>query len=105
MVARARRDEEQAVMGQDDRLDLVFLATGTWQHVFVHRDDREVGWVYKIPSAFGYLLPFDHPQRLRPRSLPARAVDALLARLPPGERALARHLRRLSLRRSEERRV
>jgi hypothetical protein len=85
-------------MGQDNRLDLVFLATGTWQHVFVHQDDREKGWVYKIPSAFGYLLPFDHPQRLRPRSLPVRACDALLARLPPGERALAKRLRRLSLR-------
>lgn len=85
-------------MGQSNKLDLTFLATGTWQHVFVHPNDTEKRWVYKIPSAFGYLLPFDHPQRLRPRRLPFRAGARLLALLPVGERALAKRLRRQSLR-------
>ncbi|HVG35711.1 MAG TPA: hypothetical protein VM911_21850 [Pyrinomonadaceae bacterium] len=84
-------------MGQAEQLDLIFLATGTWQHVFVQRGDTEKRWVYKIPSAFGYLLPFVHPQRLRPQSRPTQAGDALLARLPLGERLLASRLRRLSL--------
>jgi hypothetical protein len=47
-------------------LRLEFLATGTWQHVFVEGRDRERAWVYKIPAAFGRLLPFGHPQRFRP---------------------------------------
>jgi hypothetical protein len=84
-------------MGQDNHPDLTFLATGTWQHVFVLRGDTEKLWVYKIPSAFGHLLPFNHPQRLRPRRLHARAGGALLALLPAGERLLASRLRRVSL--------
>jgi len=85
-------------MGQDDQLALTFLATGTWQHVFVRRDETESRWVYKIPSAFGHLLPFNHPQRLRPRRLHTRAGDAVLTLLPAGERLLASRLRRLSQR-------
>jgi hypothetical protein len=45
-------------------LHLEFLATGGNQHVFVARESAEDGWVYKVPAAFGYLLPWDHPRRL-----------------------------------------
>ncbi|HEX8160369.1 MAG TPA: hypothetical protein VF538_00600 [Pyrinomonadaceae bacterium] len=97
------------------RLD--FLATGTWQHVFVSADgaprgegDRAVAaggearragdgpraWVYKIPAAFGYVLPFDHPQRFRSGKLLTRTSYALAARLPRGRRLLAARLRRRS---------
>ena len=45
-------------------LDLAFLGSGAWQHVFV--DGGEAGgggpdWVFKVPAAFGYTAP------LRPR--------------------------------------
>jgi hypothetical protein len=46
-------------------LHLRFLATGDNQHVFVDRDQTQCQWVYKIPSAFGYILPWDHPRRLK----------------------------------------
>lgn len=39
-------------------LDLIFLGTGKSQHVFVKTGDRDDGWVFKVPSMFGYLLPF-----------------------------------------------
>lgn len=40
-------------------LDLTLLATGFQQHVFVRTDGSD-GWVYKVPAAFGYLLPYEH---------------------------------------------
>ncbi|HEX8776460.1 MAG TPA: hypothetical protein VF735_23015 [Pyrinomonadaceae bacterium] len=85
-------------MEENTQLDLTFLATGTWQHVFVLRGDTAKRWVYKIPAAFGHLLPYNHPLRLRARSLPERVGGALLSLLPGGERARARRLRQLCLR-------
>lgn len=49
----------------NDVLHLRLLATGGNQHVFVDRDREQCDWVYKIPSAFGYILPWDYPRRLR----------------------------------------
>ncbi|HEX8141051.1 MAG TPA: hypothetical protein VF553_00540 [Pyrinomonadaceae bacterium] len=85
-------------MGQGEQLDLVFLATGTWQHVFTSRDDGEQNWVYKIPSAFGYVLPLDHPLRYRPAGIFARSCAAVLARTPFAQRLYSKRLRALSLR-------
>jgi hypothetical protein len=95
-------------------LQLDFLATGTWQHVFVRTPDGHApgdgtgdaqdgarAWVYKIPAAFGYVLPFDHPQRFRSEKLAARTSHALLARLPRGEDLLAARLRRRCVERFE----
>lgn len=39
-------------------LDLSFFATGATQHVFFESARPESGWLYKIPAAFGYILPF-----------------------------------------------
>lgn len=78
-------------------LHLTFLDTGETQHVFVCADDP--GWVYKIPSAFGYLLPFDHRcsrfgrQQFTPRLLD-RPLYLVSCQLPlRAHRALAVHLR------------
>lgn len=97
-------------MSSGAELQLDFLATGTWQHVFVNAQDeaREAnaeargsrdaarGWVYKIPAAFGYVLPFDHPQRFTPEKLATKTAHALVARLPRGKNLLAARLRRRS---------
>jgi hypothetical protein len=98
-------------MSDGGKLQLDFLATGTWQHVFVNAQAEDGGtngdaraadggrreWVYKIPAAFGYVLPFDHPQRFRSESLATKTSHALLARLPRGERFLAERLRSQSV--------
>lgn len=39
-------------------LDLTFLATGSHQHVFVKTGQEEHPWVYKIPAAYGRILPY-----------------------------------------------
>ncbi|MFL6227700.1 MAG: hypothetical protein ACJ741_02860 [Pyrinomonadaceae bacterium] len=83
-------------MIEQGTLRLDFLATGTWQHVFVSARGEAREWVYKIPAAFGYVLPFDHPQRFRSENLLTRALHALLPRLPAGRRLLAARLRRRS---------
>lgn len=59
-------------------LDLNFLATGYRQHVFT-RTDEDDGWVYKVPVAFGQLLPFDY-SRLE-RAAPPRRVQRIAQRL------------------------
>lgn len=59
-------------------LDLTFLATGFRQHVFT-RTDEDDGWVYKVPVAFGHLLPFDH-RRLE-RAAPPRRIQRIAQRL------------------------
>jgi hypothetical protein len=87
--------------GGREPLELTFAVTGTWQHVFVRQGKDEEPWVYKIPSAFGYVLPFDHPQRFEPAHLPARVFAAALARLPCGSALYAAWLRRASLRNFE----
>lgn len=123
-------------MSSGGDLQLDFLATGTWQHVFVSANDEtrnahdalrvvqgesrmaresngetseaaratsdEAGaWVYKIPAAFGYILPFDHPQRFKSEKVATNASHALLKHLPRGEKFLAARLRRRSVERFE----
>lgn len=83
-------------MSDGVQLRLTLLATGTWQHVFVNEDEAEQLWVYKLPAAFGYVLPFAHPQRFRPASLPAQICAALCLRLPCGAKLYAAYLRRAS---------
>lgn len=79
------------------RLDLTFFATGSWQHVFVTSGREAEPWVYKIPSAFGYVLPFNDARRYRPENLCAAVLDVALTHLPPGERLLAAYWKRASL--------
>jgi hypothetical protein len=42
-------------------VELTLLGSGAWQHAFVPADQTEAEWVYKLPAAYGYILP------LRPR--------------------------------------
>ncbi len=39
------------------KLQLTFLTTGATQHVFTNSKQPENGWVYKIPAAFGRVVP------------------------------------------------
>ncbi|SRR6266571_250407 len=41
-------------------LDLTFFATGYRQHTFIKTSEEAGEWVYKIPAAFGYVLPYRH---------------------------------------------
>ncbi len=82
-------------------LKLDFLATGTWQHVFVNHDEDDAGWVYKVPSAFGYILPFKHAQRFRASSVAARVGGSLAAQTPFISRMYAARLRRVCLKNFE----
>jgi hypothetical protein len=66
-------------------LDLTFLGTGDEQHVFVETAAAGGAWFYKIPAAFGFILPLNHPRRPRPRASPWR----WLVRAPGGTRLLA----------------
>lgn len=83
------------------QLDLTFLATGTWQHVFVRTGVEADGWVYKIPAAFGYILPFDHMQRYKPEKFSAKRLGYALAHFLLGSRVIAAHLKHLSSRNFE----
>jgi hypothetical protein len=64
-------------------LDLTFLATGYRQHVFT-RTDEDDGWVYKVPVAFGHLLPFDYSRlaAAAPRRRTQRIAQRLLIHGP-----------------------
>jgi hypothetical protein len=87
-------------------LDLTFLATGYRQHAFVRTGEPDQ-WVYKIPAAFGYVLPYEHRTRsggritswkkalLRlvvvwPHELKVRVLRPRLARLDAAVPSLAR---------------
>lgn len=64
-------------------LDLTFLATGYCQHVFTRTAEPGDDWVYKIPAAFGYILPFKQSFRVFwPGHLYERALDFALLSLP-----------------------
>lgn len=80
-------------------LELEFFATGEEQHVFTRADAPGDAWLYKIPAAFGRILPGDHA--LRSHFLKGRIGRALL-RVPTFDRldlayrrseACRRHLR------------
>jgi hypothetical protein len=64
-------------------LDLSFLSTGESQHVFLSTGEEDPRWVYKLPAAFGYVLPFSHArQRFRPRNRREQLVRLVAMRLP-----------------------
>lgn len=66
-------------------LDLTFLATGYCQHVFTNTAEKDGSWVYKIPAAFGYILPFRHTFRVFwPKGVYERFLCFALIRLPSG---------------------
>jgi hypothetical protein len=66
-------------------LDLTFVRTGDEQHVFVQTGAVDESWLYKIPAAFGFILPADHPKRPRARGPGWR----WLVRAPGGPRLFA----------------
>ena len=57
-------------------LELEFFATGEEQHVFTCAATQDDRWLYKIPAAFGWILPGDHA--LRSHFLKGRFGRALL---------------------------
>jgi hypothetical protein len=61
--------------------DLTFLATGSRQHVFVKTDPEEDEWVYKIPAAYGRILPHSVYLHRRATSSYAHKQRTLLRRL------------------------
>ncbi|NIP78176.1 MAG: hypothetical protein GWM90_02810, partial [Gemmatimonadetes bacterium] len=62
--------------------DLTFLASGFRQHVFVSTDGDEE-WVYKIPAAFGRVLPYRHRTgKTRPVQPVKRALHAAAILFP-----------------------
>jgi hypothetical protein len=79
-------------------LDLTFVRTGDEQHVFVEAGAADQLWLYKIPAAFGFILPADHPKRPRPKGQAWR----WLVRAPGGPRLFAMRVRTRN-RRSYER--
>jgi hypothetical protein len=86
---------ERAAAPAPPHLRLTFLATGNQQHVFVPTDEPAGAWVYKVPAAFGYILPWQSESREVGRITSARKLwHALLVAGPPQVAEwLARRLR------------
>lgn len=86
---------EGAAPPADSHLRLTFLATGNQQHVFVPTDDPAGAWVYKVPAAFGYILPWRSESREVGRITSARKLwhTVLVAGPPQVAEWLARRLR------------
>jgi hypothetical protein len=79
------------------QLQLRFIATGGNQHVFEDRHGAISDWVFKTPSAFGELTPWDHSRRLRrhpPRNRLLRIVYQRLFAPTDAQRAVAAEHRR-----------
>jgi hypothetical protein len=75
-------------------LDLSFLATGFRQHVFTRTGEQD-DWVYKVPVAFGRVLPFDITRLEAAR--PPRRIQRLAQRfLISGPHAVRDRLERWS---------
>jgi hypothetical protein len=79
----------------ESALDLAFLGSGAWQHVFVHSGGREAEWVVKVPAAFGYTVPLRPRLRALTPSRPHKralhwlllAPDRIVARFEAAESA------------------
>ncbi len=56
-------ENEFAAAKIQEELALNYLATGEYQHVFQRAGESGDPWVFKIPAAFGFVLPFEQPQR------------------------------------------
>jgi hypothetical protein len=79
--------------------EIVYFATGVTQHIFMRTDHRAARCVYKIPAAFGDVLPLadylrESPALTRRARLSSSAIAAILDRTPPARRVIAAHLRR-----------
>lgn len=59
----------RVTVGATEVLDLSYLATGYRQHAFVRTGAEADGFVYKIPAAFGYVLPYRHRLSPAPRRI------------------------------------
>jgi len=79
-----------------EHLHLEYFSTGEDQHVFTRAGDPGGPWLYKIPAAFGTILPGDHPRRghaIRTR------LGRRLLRLPIVDRLDAAYMRESKRRR------
>lgn len=64
-------------------LNLTYLATGSFQHVFTETGMVDGAWVYKVPAAFGYILPYPTSRSiLTPHNFYERALKLTLIRVP-----------------------
>lgn len=71
-------------------MELTLLGSGAWQHAFVPADRTEARWVYKLPAAYGYILPLrPRLEFFAPSSAPRKA--ALLLLKAPDRLAAALH--------------
>ena len=72
-------------------LDLTFFSTGECQHVFNATGEDGGQWVYKIPAAFGHILPVSHEFRrpFRPRRRMEEVIRLALVRMPGALNRLA----------------
>jgi hypothetical protein len=71
-------------------VELKLLGSGAWQHAFVPADRTEARWVYKLPAAYGYILPLrPRLEFFAPSSAPRKA--ALLLLKAPDRLAAALH--------------
>jgi hypothetical protein len=83
-------DSSDPVAGMTSPLHLRFFATGGNQHVFEETSGAFGEWVFKVPSAFGFVVPWDHPRRLRrkpPRNPVWRVLYRWLFAPTPSEQA------------------
>jgi hypothetical protein len=82
---RIEHQERRLAHGMSDlreaAVELTFLATGSRQHVFVRRDAREDEWVYKIPAAYGRIVPYSLYLQRRASSSYAHKKRTLSSRL------------------------
>ncbi|MGH7410404.1 MAG: hypothetical protein ACREJ6_04995, partial [Candidatus Methylomirabilis sp.] len=79
---------------ESETLDLTYLTTGHWQHVFAKTGDPHDIWVYKIPAAFGYIVLTKPTDRiLWPRTRFQTLLDLVLTSLPS---ALCKEVHRLA---------
>ena len=67
----------------EGQLDLTYLASGFRQHVFVATGVDDGAWVYKIPAAYGTVLPYRHRVgKTRPASPFKRMLNTVVMRAP-----------------------
>ena len=79
-----------------EHLELEYYSTGEDQHVFTRLGDPAGPWLYKVPAAFGAILPRDHPRR--GHAIRTRLGRSLL-RLPIVDRLDAAYMRESKRRR------
>lgn len=63
-------------------MELTLLGSGAWQHAFIPADQSESDWVYKLPAAYGYILPLRPRLELFAPSSTVRKAALLLLKSP-----------------------